>query len=59
MSESLFNFEHIRNSMTNSSQMNSVFEGFNQGIIDDIERYVPLQQNPNRTIRKNSKILPR
>jgi hypothetical protein len=57
MSETLFNFEHIRNAMTNSAQMNSVFEGFNQGIIDDIERYVPLQQNPNRTIDMSGNLI--
>ena len=57
MSEILFNLEHIRNAMTNTSQMNTVFEGFNEGIIYDIERYVPLQENPNRTIDMSGNLI--
>jgi hypothetical protein len=58
MSETLFNLEAIRNIIiTDTNQMNRVFNKFNQDIIDEIERYVPLQENPNRTIDMSGNLI--
>lgn len=57
MSQIILNLEEIRNNMINTSQMNNVFNMFNEGIIDEIERYVPLQENPNRTIDMSGNLI--
>jgi hypothetical protein len=54
----ILNFENIRNILnTETRQMNNVFNIFNQTLIDEIERFVPLEANPNRTMDMSGNLI--
>ena len=56
--QAIFNYENVRNMMDlNTDEMNNVFNQFNQVMLSEIELYVPLRENPNRTIDSSGNLI--